>query len=101
MNKVLFILLHLANNLLRYPSIKESITNIMNGKIIFWSIAVGLGGLLFGLYVAVISVQNKPFKNYGVLPIGNMELLLQWHCTELHLVLHLEIFPLIKSVRKH
>jgi len=34
----------------------------MNGKIIIWSIAVGLGGLLFGMDVAVISGAEKTIQ---------------------------------------
>ena len=34
----------------------------MNSKIIFWSIAVGLGGLLFGLDVAVISGAEQAIQ---------------------------------------
>ena len=34
----------------------------MNKKIIIWSIAVGLGGLLFGLDVAVISGAEKAIQ---------------------------------------
>ncbi|HVZ95524.1 MAG TPA: MFS transporter, partial [Chitinophagaceae bacterium] len=35
----------------------------MNRKIIIWSIAVGLGGLLFGMDVAVISGAEKTIQN--------------------------------------
>ena len=34
----------------------------MNKKIIIWSIAVGLGGLLFGMDVAVISGAEKTIQ---------------------------------------
>ena len=36
----------------------------MNKKIITWSIAVGLGGLLFGMDVAVISGAEKTIQQY-------------------------------------